>query len=86
MIKDDIKTGNGKEIIQAAYRIVGAIDRLPPARQVQAVAAVFIALVNVLDIKPADLMGLVDRIINSEESYRTTKALMGYIEEELKDV
>ena len=83
MIKDDIKTGNGREIIQAAYRVIGAIDTLPKALKVQAVTAVFIAMIETLGLRPSSVLDVVARIIKSEEAYATTKALFKYIQEEV---
>lgn len=83
MIKDDIKTGNGADIIQAAYMVIHAIDRFPKAMKVQAISAVFIAMIETLGLRPSSVLDVVARIIKSEEAYATTKALFKYIQEEV---
>lgn len=83
MIKDDIKTGNGKQIIQTAFKVIQAIQGYPKALQIQAVATVLLAIIEIIKIRPTDLLDSVARVLRKEENYSTTKGLLGYIKEEL---
>lgn len=84
MTRDDLFKGPGDEVVRGAYRVFSGIQSLPPGRQVQAVALVFAALVDILEIRPWELIESIRRVVDDEAGFATTKALQAYIEEELK--
>jgi len=82
--RDDLFKGPGDEIVRSAYRVFSGIQHLPPGRQVQAVTLVFATLVDILGIRPWELIDSIKRVVDDEAGYATTKALQAYVEEELK--
>lgn len=50
--RDQLMSGNGKEIAQHGYHIINAIQGWPKPMQVQAVAIVFVAMLDSLKMRP----------------------------------
>jgi hypothetical protein len=77
--RDKLFSGNGERIVQAAYRVIDALQYEPKHRQVQAVAVVMAAMVETLGIRLSELIEGVMRVLRDKADYSTTRALFGYI-------
>ena len=83
MTRDDLFNGNGRRIVEASYRVIDALQYEPKPRQVQAVAAVFLAVIETLKMRPAEILEVVAKILKEETNYATTRALFGYLKAKL---